>query len=61
MLDLLPEKLPDEARYRLPPVVPAIGERRYRVALLTGCIGSVLFARTNWRLRGSSPTTAVKS
>ena len=48
MLDLLPEKLPDEARYRLPPVVPAIGERRYRVALLTGCIGSVLFARTNW-------------
>ena len=48
MLDLLPERLPDEARYALPPVIPAIGERRYRVALLTGCIGSVLFARTNW-------------
>lgn len=48
MLSLLPAELPDEARYRLPEVVPAVGERRYRVALLTGCIGSVLFARTNW-------------
>lgn len=48
MLALLPDPLPEEARYRLPPVVPAAGERRCRVALLTGCIGSVLFARTNW-------------
>lgn len=48
MLALLPEEFPDESRYKLPPVVPAIGERRYRVALMTGCIGSVLFARTNW-------------
>lgn len=48
MLELLPQELPDERRYRLPPVVPAAGERRYRVALLTGCVGSVLFARANW-------------
>jgi len=48
MLALLPETLPGESRYRLPAVVPAVGPRRYRVALLTGCIGSVLFARTNW-------------
>lgn len=48
MLSLLPHDFPDQSRYKLPPVVPAVGERRHRVALLTGCIGSVLFARTNW-------------
>ncbi|MCC6713445.1 MAG: 4Fe-4S dicluster domain-containing protein [Candidatus Dadabacteria bacterium] len=31
----------------LPEVVPAKGKRRYRVALLTGCVQSVFFARTN--------------
>lgn len=31
----------------LPEAVPARGERRYRVALLTGCVQSVFFARTN--------------
>ncbi len=42
-------ELPRPARrYTLPAVVPAEGERRYRVALLTGCVGSVLFARVNW-------------
>ncbi len=45
----LPPKISQtSAGYRLPPVVPAAGERRYRVALLTGCVASVLFARTNW-------------
>ena len=32
----------------LPTVLPAIGERRARVALFQGCIGSVLFQPTNW-------------
>jgi len=32
----------------LPEVIPAQGERRYRVALLTGCVGQVLFQHTNW-------------
>ena len=31
----------------LPEVVPAKGKRRYRVALLTGCVQSVFFTRTN--------------
>jgi glycolate oxidase iron-sulfur subunit len=31
----------------LPDVTPARGKRRYRVALLTGCVQSVFFSRTN--------------
>jgi len=31
----------------LPEIVPAKGKRRYRVALLTGCVQSVFFTRTN--------------
>lgn len=47
MVELLPE-IPSPRAWRLPEVMPAVGERKYRVALLTGCIGSILFARTNW-------------
>lgn len=31
----------------LPEIVPAKGKRRYRVALLTGCVQSVFFTKTN--------------
>ncbi|MEO1617621.1 MAG: glycolate oxidase subunit GlcF [Planctomycetota bacterium] len=40
MMDLLPDKIPKQTR--LPSVVPAIGEKRGSVALLTGCAQSVL-------------------
>ncbi len=40
MLDLLPEKLPP--RVSLPPISPARGKRRARVALLSGCVQQVL-------------------
>jgi len=40
MLDLLPEKLPP--RVALPPISPAQGKRRARVALLSGCVQQVL-------------------
>ncbi len=40
MLDLLPDRLPP--RVDLPPVSPARGERRARVALLSGCVQQVL-------------------
>lgn len=40
MLELLPPMLP--AAIGLPEIVPAEGERRARVALLTGCVQSVL-------------------
>src|SRR5262249_35851399 len=40
MLDLLPDKLPRPSP--LPSQTPAKGERRARVALLTGCVQQVL-------------------
>ena len=40
MLDLLPQKLPP--RVSLPPISPARGKRRARVALLSGCVQQVL-------------------
>jgi len=44
---MLPEvnspTFPDE----LPEVIPAKGQQRYRVALLTGCVQSVFFSKTN--------------
>jgi glycolate oxidase iron-sulfur subunit len=40
MLDLLPQSLPSAVQ--LPEVIPARGERRARVALLTGCAQQVL-------------------
>src|SRR5690606_34649886 len=47
MVELLPPA-PRTKPYALPELIPAVGKRRYRVALFTGCIASVLFARTNW-------------
>ena len=47
MVEILPQAAP-AGPYQLPEVVPAVGERKYRVALLTGCVAQVLFARTNW-------------
>ena len=45
MLDLLPEKLPP--RVSLPPISPARGKRRARVALLSGCVQQVLTPEIN--------------
>lgn len=47
MVELLPD-FPSPRAYQLPDVMPAVGERKYRVALLTGCVASQMFARTNW-------------
>ena len=44
---LLPDMPPASARAPLPPVMPAEGERRARVALLTGCIQQVVFGADN--------------
>jgi glycolate oxidase iron-sulfur subunit len=46
MLALLPESVPGSDR--LPPVYPAKGKRRARVALLTGCVQQVLAPEINW-------------
>lgn len=45
MLDLLPERLPP--RVRLPELAPAKGERRARVAFLSGCVQQVLTPQIN--------------
>jgi glycolate oxidase iron-sulfur subunit len=46
MADMLP---PLPAREpALPELLPAIGKRRARVALFTGCVGDALFRPTNW-------------
>lgn len=58
LLNLLPRELRQMARM-LPPAVrhdqgelpeqlPAIGKRRARVALFTGCVGDAIFRHTNW-------------
>lgn len=44
---LLPAMLPATARAPLPPLVPAEGPRRARVAMLTGCVQSVVFGPHN--------------
>lgn len=46
MLNLLPDSLP--AAQPLPAFYPAQGKRRARVALLTGCVQSVLAPDINW-------------
>lgn len=46
LVGLLPP-LPPVSSARLPTFAPAQGTRRYRVALLTGCVGSVLFGSVN--------------
>ena len=45
MLDLLPERLPP--RVKLPELAPAKGERRARVAFLSGCVQQVLTPQIN--------------
>lgn len=45
MLDLLPERLPP--RVALPELAPAEGERRARVAFLSGCVQQVLTPQIN--------------
>lgn len=37
-----------KAESALPEVLPAIGKRRARVALFTGCVSDVMFRHTNW-------------
>ncbi len=46
MLSLAPRELP--AARPLPAVVPAVGQRRARVALLAGCVQQVLAPEINW-------------
>lgn len=46
MLGLLPKTLPKSKP--LPTVAPAFGERRARVALLSGCVQTVLDPEINW-------------
>ena len=47
MLALVPDGLPSAGR-PLPEIVPAIGPRRARVALLAGCVQQVLAPQINW-------------
>ncbi len=46
MMALLPDELP--ASEPLPPIIPAQGPRRARVALLTGCVQQALAPDINW-------------
>jgi glycolate oxidase iron-sulfur subunit len=46
MLDLVPERLPPARP--LPALSPAVGQRRARVALLTGCVQQALAPNINW-------------
>lgn len=57
LMRLLPPRLRQLARMlpapsgrtaKLPEFLPAIGPRRARVALFTGCVGRVLFSATHW-------------
>lgn len=45
--EMLPDVDSPSAPQALADVIPAKGEKRYRVALLTGCVQSVFFSRTN--------------
>ncbi|MCS6859435.1 MAG: glycolate oxidase subunit GlcF [Abditibacteriales bacterium] len=47
MMEMLPDLPPMRLRRALPPVVPPVGRRRYRVGLLTGCVASVMFSDVN--------------
>lgn len=57
LLNLLPPQLKQMAEMlpplparepALPELLPAIGQRRARVALFTGCVGDAMFRPTNW-------------
>jgi glycolate oxidase iron-sulfur subunit len=47
MLDLAPARVPTPSRLDRPQVIPALGERRRRVALLTGCAQKALAPSIN--------------
>lgn len=47
LLDMAPKHLPRPAQVARPGVIPAVGEKRLRVALLTGCAQSVLGPQIN--------------
>jgi glycolate oxidase iron-sulfur subunit len=47
MEEMLPEVSRSSLFSSLPNVIPAKGKKRFRVAMLTGCIQSVLFPQTN--------------
>jgi len=47
MTEMLPDLPPMRLRRSLPPIVSAVGARRYRVGLLTGCVASVMFSDVN--------------
>lgn len=47
MEEMLPEVNSPAFPRELPGVIPAKGKKRYRVAMLTGCVQSVFFSRTN--------------
>jgi len=46
LVDMLPPL--EKSQPALPDVLPAIGTRRARVALFTGCVGDAIFRGTNW-------------
>lgn len=46
LVTMLPPPARDEGQ--LPEVLPAIGKRRARVALFTGCVADVMFRHTHW-------------
>ena len=47
MVDFAPQSLPAASPRDLPQVFPAVGERKFRVALLTGCVQKVLDTSIN--------------
>ena len=47
LLDMAPKRLPRPAEVAKPGVIPAQGEKRMRVALLTGCVQSLLGPQIN--------------
>ncbi|MBI2825001.1 MAG: (Fe-S)-binding protein [Planctomycetia bacterium] len=46
LVEMLPP--PRRSGPKLPPILPAIGKRRARVALFTGCVADVMFRPTHW-------------
>ena len=46
LVEMLPP--PERKLQPLPEVLPAIGRRRARVAMFTGCVADVFFRRTHW-------------